>query len=202
MRDTSVDMVHVLRAARLLSSPTRLRIKAVMPRRETSVSDLAARLDVEQDLISWHLRALRAAHLVSTRRWGRLVVYQIDAGRTHPALAIWQRLRRQGDPPLRDHAFGSPRSSPRSRMPDLRQARTCYDHLAGGTGVHLLKELLDRGWLLRKPDGKGPEYGSPPEGLTHYGGAASTCCGHTGSGGSSPTAAPTGQRPTGTWVER
>lgn len=154
MRDTSVDMVHVLRAARLLSSPTRLRIMAVLPRKETSVSDLAARLDVEQDLISWHLRALRAAHLVSARRWGRLVVYRIDADRIPPALAIWQRLRRQGDHPPRDHASGSPRS----RMPDLRQARTCYDHLAGGAGVHVLKKLLDRGWLLRKADGKGPEY--------------------------------------------
>lgn len=29
----------------------------------------------------------------------------------------------------------------------LRQARTCYDHLAGAAGVQLLEELLHRGWL-------------------------------------------------------
>ena len=29
----------------------------------------------------------------------------------------------------------------------LRQARTCYQHLAGVAGVDLLEQLLDRGWL-------------------------------------------------------
>ena len=29
----------------------------------------------------------------------------------------------------------------------LRQARTCYQHLAGIAGVELLEQLLDRGWL-------------------------------------------------------
>jgi hypothetical protein len=29
----------------------------------------------------------------------------------------------------------------------MRQARTCYDHLAGVAGVQLLDELLRRGWL-------------------------------------------------------
>ena len=29
----------------------------------------------------------------------------------------------------------------------LRQARTCYQHLAGIAGVDLLEQLLDRGWL-------------------------------------------------------
>ena len=29
----------------------------------------------------------------------------------------------------------------------LRQARTCYHHLAGIAGVELLEQLLDRGWL-------------------------------------------------------
>jgi hypothetical protein len=32
----------------------------------------------------------------------------------------------------------------------MRQARTCYDHLAGVAGVQLLDELCQRGWL--EPD--------------------------------------------------
>ena len=31
----------------------------------------------------------------------------------------------------------------------LRQARTCYDHLAGVVGVHLLEEMLLREWLTK-----------------------------------------------------
>jgi len=34
-----------------------------------------------------------------------------------------------------------------ARDTPLRRARTCYGHLAGVAGVHLLHELLRRGWL-------------------------------------------------------
>ncbi|MDA0263085.1 MAG: hypothetical protein O3A93_02235 [Chloroflexi bacterium] len=33
----------------------------------------------------------------------------------------------------------------------LRQARTCYGHLAGVAGVALLDDLLGRGWLVESP---------------------------------------------------
>lgn len=33
----------------------------------------------------------------------------------------------------------------------LRRARTCYGHLAGVAGVHLLEELLRLGWLAAAP---------------------------------------------------
>ena len=33
----------------------------------------------------------------------------------------------------------------------LRRARTCYGHLAGVAGVHLLEELLRMGWLAAVP---------------------------------------------------
>ncbi len=35
----------------------------------------------------------------------------------------------------------------------LRQARTCYGHLAGVAGVRLMDELLQRGWLEAIPTG-------------------------------------------------
>jgi len=34
----------------------------------------------------------------------------------------------------------------------MRQARTCYDHLAGVAGVQLLDEMLRRGWLEPNED--------------------------------------------------
>jgi hypothetical protein len=39
----------------------------------------------------------------------------------------------------------------------IRQARTCYDHLAGVAGVQLLDALLMRGWLATD-DGPRPRY--------------------------------------------
>ncbi len=39
------------------------------------------------------------------------------------------------------------------RDSDLRQGRTCYDHLAGVAGVSLLDEMLSRGWFREE---KGP----------------------------------------------
>lgn len=37
--------------------------------------------------------------------------------------------------------------------PDVRAARTCYDHLAGVAGVALCERLLALGWLERAGDG-------------------------------------------------
>ena len=40
----------------------------------------------------------------------------------------------------------------------LRQARTCYDHLAGVAGVTLMQEMLERGWFKPLDTGKRPNY--------------------------------------------
>ncbi len=40
----------------------------------------------------------------------------------------------------------------------LRQARTCYNHLAGVAGVNLLDELVRREWLTTVADGERPDY--------------------------------------------
>ena len=40
----------------------------------------------------------------------------------------------------------------------MRQARTCYDHLAGVAGVGLMDEMLRRGWLQIASDAPRPDY--------------------------------------------
>lgn len=40
----------------------------------------------------------------------------------------------------------------------MRQARTCYDHLAGVAGVGLMDEMLRRGWLQMANDAPRPDY--------------------------------------------
>ncbi len=67
-----------LRAAALvhkaLSDPTRLRMLQRLAEGEGTVSELIGLVDLSQPLVSWHLRRLRMAGLVETRRSGREVI--------------------------------------------------------------------------------------------------------------------------------
>ena len=57
-----------------LADPTRLRILQRLSQGEGTVGDLMRHVDLSQPLVSWHLRRLRAAGLVETRRVGREVI--------------------------------------------------------------------------------------------------------------------------------
>jgi ArsR family transcriptional regulator, arsenate/arsenite/antimonite-responsive transcriptional repressor len=59
---------------RALSDVTRLRIVQRLAAAPATVTALAAHVDLSQPLVSWHLRALRTAGLVETRRSGREVI--------------------------------------------------------------------------------------------------------------------------------
>ena len=50
----------------------------------------------------------------------------------------------------------------------MRQARTCYDHLAGVAGVQLLDAMLHRGWLEPSAEANDPRslYRLTPQGTT------------------------------------
>ena len=66
--------------ARALADPTRLTLAAALARAdELCVCDLAWIAERSQNLVSHHLRALRAAELVGSRREGKLVMYTLTA---------------------------------------------------------------------------------------------------------------------------
>jgi DNA-binding transcriptional ArsR family regulator len=69
--------------ARALADPTRLTLAAALePVEELCVCDLAWIAERSQNLVSHHLRALRAAGLVASRREGKMVLYALTtAGR-------------------------------------------------------------------------------------------------------------------------
>lgn len=70
-------------AARGLGDATRLSIAAALAAgEELCVCDMAWVVGLPQGLVSHHLRQLRNAHLVSSRRQGKLVIYRLtDRGR-------------------------------------------------------------------------------------------------------------------------
>ncbi|TQR87703.1 helix-turn-helix transcriptional regulator [Mycobacterium hodleri] len=71
-------------AARALSDPTRLTIASALLRGdELCVCDMAWVVGQSQNLVSHHLRQLKSAGLVTSRRQARMVMYQLtDRGRS------------------------------------------------------------------------------------------------------------------------
>ncbi len=102
------DLRRLRTMHRALGDASRLRVIGVLAEHgPLPVNELAARVDLSQPLISWHLRILRLAGLVHTRRQGRetisrlrlegfdelheaeerLVSGQLTVARTRPAAA-------------------------------------------------------------------------------------------------------------------
>jgi len=71
----------------MLADPVRSRILfALVTAEELCVGDLALALDVTEDQVSYGLKMLRLAGLVSFRRDGRMVFYRLSDGFPHPLL--------------------------------------------------------------------------------------------------------------------
>lgn len=152
-----------------LADATRLRIVRLLLGGSATVSELAARLGLPQPRVSAHLALLRDAGLVSAEQTGRQRVYRADRERLLPLFAALDRLAPGEDMEMTTATTVPPRSAQADRLvrgdAPIRQARTCYDHLAGVLGVRLMDELLERGWLVAgHDDGKRTHYQLTDEG--------------------------------------
>ncbi len=79
---TGTDVPDAAAVLRGLADPTRLRIYRLLRRGEACVCEVAAELDLAENLVSHHLGILRRLHLVVDRRDPadtRWVYYQINA---------------------------------------------------------------------------------------------------------------------------
>lgn len=80
MTPTTVpDLATTAQRLKALSDEKRLRILVQLAGGERCVCDLTDALDAGQSLLSFHLRTLKDAGLVSDRRAGRWVHYSISA---------------------------------------------------------------------------------------------------------------------------
>jgi DNA-binding transcriptional ArsR family regulator len=76
-----------------LGDANRLRILSVLAKQELCVSDLAALLEMSESAVSHQLRNLRAMRLVSYRKQGRNVFYQLhDSHVFHLYQAVAEHL--------------------------------------------------------------------------------------------------------------
>jgi DNA-binding transcriptional ArsR family regulator len=69
---SQIDLRRMRTMYRALGDETRLQIISLLAEhRQLPVNELSARVGLSQPLISWHLRILRLADLISTQRHGR-----------------------------------------------------------------------------------------------------------------------------------
>ncbi len=136
-------MPAAVRVAGALADPARLAILSALLEGESTVSELAARLDLAQPRVSTHLARLRSAALVELAAMGRHRAYRVDAARVKPLL---DALYATGPAAVARPSAQAGRE--RRRDTPLRRARTCYDHLAGVAGVGLLETMHKRGWMV------------------------------------------------------
>jgi DNA-binding transcriptional ArsR family regulator len=125
--------------ARLLANPARsAALNALMEGRALTVGELAQVAGVRLSTISEHLGQLLDGGLVEAVTAGRHRYYRLANPEVADALEAFSRIC--PDTPVR-----SLRQSIAHRS--LREARLCYDHIAGVLGVTLLSQMRSLGWL-------------------------------------------------------
>lgn len=81
---------HVARIGKAMSSPKRLELIELLAQGEKTVETLAEQARIDMRLASAHLRALREARLVDTRREGKFIHYRLSG----PDVAkLWLNVR-------------------------------------------------------------------------------------------------------------
>ena len=81
---------QVARIGKAVSSPKRLELVELLAQGEKTVETLASELSVDIKLTSAHLRALKEARLVTSRRDGKYIIYQLAGS---DVAGLWVSLR-------------------------------------------------------------------------------------------------------------
>lgn len=127
-------------AAALIADRTRARIlEELLGGPALPAGALAARVGVAPSTVSGHLAKLSAAGLVVVRPNGRRREASLAGPEVAEALEALSRLSTGSTRPIGLRAVNGQLA--------LREARSCYDHLAGRAGVALADGLVARGAL-------------------------------------------------------
>jgi DNA-binding transcriptional ArsR family regulator len=130
--------------AALLGDPARANmLTALMHGKALTVSELAAAAGVSLATASGHLSKLATAQLLVVEKQGRHRYYRLSSADVAEVMEGLMGLAQR---------TGAIRVRTGPRDAALRQARICYDHLAGERGVALPQALLRRGWLSQPGD--------------------------------------------------
>lgn len=128
---------HLARIAGAIAEPARARILCcLLDGHARTSTELSVAAEVSPSTASAHLARLTEQRLLDKVAQGKHRYYRLaspDVAAALEALLV---------------VAGQPLPAFRSTTPDrLRQARTCYDHMAGMVAVALHDQFADQGWL-------------------------------------------------------
>jgi DNA-binding transcriptional ArsR family regulator len=134
--------------AALAGDPARAAmLVALMDGRALTAGELAGVAGITPQTASGHLARLVAAGLLALERQGRHRYHRLAA----PAVAQMVEGMMAVAAGARDARRRPPRTGPADEA--MRQARSCYDHLAGRLAVAIADRLVERGHVELSPDG-------------------------------------------------
>jgi DNA-binding transcriptional ArsR family regulator len=136
---------NIAMVARLLGDSARAAMcLALADGRALPAGELARRAGVSAQTASNHLAQLVGGSIVQVEQQGRWRYYRLasaDVAHAIEALAVVA-------PPA-----AGPKAGAGEAQSPLREARTCYRHLAGRLGVAIADALLREGWISEEPAG-------------------------------------------------
>lgn len=134
----------ISRIAALIGDPARANIlTALMSGKALTATELASEAGVTVQTASSHLAKLEAAEMIVCRKSGRHKYFTLGGDDVGHALEALMGLA-AGAGHLRT------RTGPKDDA--LREARVCYNHLAGAKGIALYQGLLARGAIVEDGD--------------------------------------------------
>lgn len=112
---------NMSRIGKCLSSPKRLELIGLLAQCEKTVETLSAQAGIGIGLTSAHLKALREAHLVETRRFGKYIHYRLSGPKVS---YLWNALRETATEHLIELrlAMHEMASDPSSLYPESRES--------------------------------------------------------------------------------
>jgi DNA-binding transcriptional ArsR family regulator len=131
---------QIAEVAALVGDPARANILcALLGGRALTASELAFAAGVSPQTTSGHLGKLQEARLLVLMKQGRHRYYRLAGPHVGQMLEGIMTVA----------LAGPPRFQPKSKLDEeLRQARTCYDHIAGRLGVGLADQLAEREFVI------------------------------------------------------
>ena len=140
-----IESPNIARLAAPLADPARAHmVTLLMDGRARTVTELGAATGLGKASASEQVTRLVEAGLLRAEKQGRHKYLALAS----PAVArfIEAMMALAGPTSAKGRVFGP-------RDPALREARLCYNHLAGSLGVRLYRSLSARGFLTHTPGG-------------------------------------------------
>jgi DNA-binding transcriptional ArsR family regulator len=131
---------YIAELAALIGDPARTNmLTAMMDGRVLTVSELAGVAGITLPTASGHIARMETAGLLASEKQGRHRYLRLSGPDVATALEALMELAQR---------TGAVRVRTGPRDPALREARVCYDHLAGARAVAVAAKLTDAGLMV------------------------------------------------------